>query len=84
MMCSEIEPWRKILKKISFMMGGRIVPGDVIVIRYEGSRDEHGKGEMHMLTSLLVCTGLWKNVAVITDGRFSGSTRVPSHWLCFS
>jgi len=57
------------------IMGGKIEPGDVIVIRYEGPRGGPGMREMLTPTSLLAGMGLDKGVALITDGRFSGGTR---------
>ncbi|HEX2035902.1 MAG TPA: dihydroxy-acid dehydratase [Chloroflexota bacterium] len=55
--------------------GGRINPGDVIVIRYEGPRGGPGMREMLGVTSAVVGVGLGEQVALITDGRFSGATR---------
>lgn len=55
----------------------KIKPGDVMVIRYEGPKGGPGMREMHMTTSLLVGRGMDESVALITDGRFSGSTRGP-------
>ena len=57
--------------------GGQINAGDVIVIRYEGPKGGPGMREMHMVTSLLVGRGMDESVALVTDGRFSGSTRGP-------
>ena len=57
--------------------GGCIQKGDVIVIRYEGPKGGPGMREMHMVTSLLVGRGMDEDCALITDGRFSGSTRGP-------
>jgi len=57
---------------------GGIQPGDVIVVRYEGPRGGPGMREMHMITSVLVGMGLDASVALVTDGRFSGSTRGPA------
>jgi len=54
---------------------GRIVPGDVIVIRYEGPRGGPGMREMLGVTGALVGAGLGETVALMTDGRFSGGTR---------
>ena len=59
------------------LLGGEVQCGDVIVIRYEGPRGGPGMREMHMVTSLLVGMGLDESVALVTDGRFSGSTRGP-------
>lgn len=53
----------------------KIVPGDIIVIRYEGPKGGPGMREMLAPTSLLVGKGLGKTCALITDGRFSGGTR---------
>ncbi|HSV91547.1 MAG TPA: dihydroxy-acid dehydratase, partial [Desulfobacterales bacterium] len=59
------------------VVGDRIKPGEVIVVRYEGPKGGPGMREMHMTTSLLVGRGMDESVALITDGRFSGSTRGP-------
>lgn len=53
----------------------KIVPGDVVVIRYEGPKGGPGMREMLAPTSSIVGKGLGKEVALITDGRFSGGTR---------
>ncbi len=55
----------------------QIKGGDVIVIRYEGPKGGPGMREMHMTTSLLVGRGMDESCALVTDGRFSGSTRGP-------
>ena len=52
-------------------------PGSVIVIRYEGPTGGPGMREMQMITAILVGSGLSENTALVTDGRFSGSTRGP-------
>jgi dihydroxy-acid dehydratase len=57
------------------IMGGKIRPGDVIVIRYEGPRGGPGMKEMLAPTAALAGMGLDDKVALITDGRFSGATR---------
>ncbi len=57
------------------VMGGKIRKGDVIVIAYEGPRGGPGMREMLTPTSVLAGMGLDKEVALITDGRFSGATR---------
>ena len=57
------------------IMDGKIKPGDVLVIRYEGPRGGPGMREMLTPTSLLSGIGMDKEVALITDGRFSGATR---------
>jgi dihydroxy-acid dehydratase len=54
-----------------------IVPGDVVVIRYEGPMGGPGMPEMLSPTSLIAGMGLADSVALITDGRFSGATRGP-------
>ena len=54
---------------------GRIRPGDVVVIRYEGPRGGPGMREMLNPTSAIMGQGLGSSVALITDGRFSGATR---------
>jgi dihydroxy-acid dehydratase len=55
--------------------GGRIQPGDVIVIRYEGPQGSPGMPEMLAVTAAVAGAGLGKDVALITDGRFSGATK---------
>ncbi len=60
---------------VAAIMGGRITPGDVIIIRYEGPRGGPGMREMLTPTSLLSGMGMDDKVALITDGRFSGATR---------
>ena len=57
------------------IMNGRIVKGDVVVVRYEGPKGGPGMREMLSPTSALAGAGLDKDVALITDGRFSGGTR---------
>ena len=59
------------------LMGGKIVAGDVVVIRYEGPKGGHGMREMLAPTATLMGMGLGDSVALITDGRFSGGTRGP-------
>jgi dihydroxy-acid dehydratase len=54
---------------------GRIKPGDVVVIRYEGPKGGPGMREMLGVTAALVGNGLGDTVALLTDGRFSGATR---------
>jgi dihydroxy-acid dehydratase len=53
---------------------GKIVPGDVVVIRYEGPRGGPGMREMLGVTGAIVGAGLSDSVALVTDGRFSGAT----------
>jgi dihydroxy-acid dehydratase len=57
------------------IVGGRVRPGDVVVIRYEGPRGGPGMQEMLAPTSALMGMGLGDSVALVTDGRFSGGTR---------
>jgi len=57
------------------ILAGGIMPGDVLVIRYEGPKGGPGMREMLTPTSLLSGMGMDKEVALITDGRFSGATR---------
>jgi dihydroxy-acid dehydratase len=57
------------------IMGGKIRKGDVVVIRYEGPKGGPGMREMLMPTSGIAGMGLDADVALITDGRFSGGTR---------
>ncbi|SHK19466.1 dihydroxy-acid dehydratase [Desulforamulus aeronauticus] len=60
---------------IEAIMGGRIKSGDVVVIRYEGPKGGPGMREMLGPTSVLAGMGLDKEVALLTDGRFSGASR---------
>ena len=60
---------------ISVIYAGGICPGDVVVIRYEGPAGGPGMREMLSPTSAIAGMGLDKEVALITDGRFSGATR---------
>ena len=60
---------------IEAIFGGRIRSGDVVVIRYEGPKGGPGMREMLSPTSAIAGMGLDKEVALITDGRFSGATR---------
>ena len=60
---------------IAAIKGGKIVPGDVVVIRYEGPKGGPGMREMLNPTSAIVGMGLGSSVALITDGRFSGASR---------
>ena len=60
---------------IAAIYGGKIVAGDVVVIRYEGPAGGPGMREMLSPTSAIAGMGLDKQVALITDGRFSGATR---------
>ena len=60
---------------IEAILGGRIVDGDVVVIRYEGPKGGPGMREMLNPTSAIAGRGLGSTVALITDGRFSGASR---------
>lgn len=62
-------------ESIAAIIGGKIVSGDVIVIRYEGPKGGPGMREMLNPTSAIAGMGLDTSVALITDGRFSGATR---------
>ncbi len=60
---------------VEAIKGGKIVPGDVVVIRYEGPKGGPGMREMLNPTSAIAGMGLDSTVALITDGRFSGASR---------
>ena len=60
---------------ISGIINGKVVAGNVVVIRYEGPRGGPGMQEMLSPTSLIMGMGLGDSVALLTDGRFSGATR---------
>ncbi len=60
---------------VEAVLEGKIVPGDVIVIRFEGPKGGPGMREMLAPTSAVAGMGLDREVALITDGRFSGATR---------
>ncbi|MBP1610123.1 MAG: dihydroxyacid dehydratase, partial [Acidobacteria bacterium] len=62
---------------IEALLSGKVKEGDVMVIRYEGPKGGPGMREMVMATWLLVDMGLDKSVAIITDGRFSGTSGGP-------
>jgi dihydroxy-acid dehydratase len=57
------------------ILAGKVKPGDVVVIRYEGPKGGPGMQEMLAPTSNIVGMGLGSSVALVTDGRFSGATR---------
>lgn len=59
------------------LLSGRVRPGDVLVIKYEGPKGGPGMREMSIPAALLVGMGLGDSVAMITDGRYSGATRGP-------
>ena len=60
---------------VKAILGGRIKPGDVIVIRHEGPKGGPGMREMLAPTAAIAGVGLLESVALVTDGRFSGGTR---------
>ncbi|WP_288527548.1 dihydroxy-acid dehydratase [uncultured Eubacterium sp.] len=60
---------------IAAITGGKVVAGDVVVIRYEGPKGGPGMREMLSPTSAIIGMGLGSKVALLTDGRFSGATR---------
>ncbi|MEN6319581.1 MAG: dihydroxy-acid dehydratase [Syntrophaceae bacterium] len=60
---------------ITAILGGKIKPGDIVVIRYEGPKGGPGMREMLGPTSAIAGMGLDTTVALLTDGRFSGGTR---------
>ena len=60
---------------LSGILNREVVPGDVVVIRYEGPKGGPGMPEMLSPTSAIMGMGLGKKVALVTDGRFSGGTR---------
>ena len=62
---------------IDALSAGKIHSGEVIVLKYEGPKGGPGMHEMFMVTALLVGRGMDESTALITDGRFSGSTRGP-------
>ena len=59
------------------VLANQIKPGEVVVIRYEGPKGGPGMREMLSVTASIVGMGLSDSVALVTDGRFSGSTRGP-------
>jgi dihydroxy-acid dehydratase len=63
---------------VAAILGGRIVTGDVVVIRYEGPKGGPGMREMLTPTSAISGMGLSTSVALLTDGRFSGATKGPA------
>lgn len=62
-------------RALEHVLGGRLSAGQVIVLRYEGPAGGPGMREMLALTGAIVGTGLGAEVALVTDGRFSGATR---------
>ncbi len=63
---------------VEAIFNGTVVKGDVVVIRYEGPRGGPGMREMLGATAAVMGMGLGKEVAIVTDGRFSGATRGPA------
>ncbi len=60
---------------MAYLMAGKVVPKDVLVIRYEGPRGGPGMRESLALTAAVAGCGLGDKIAIVTDGRFSGGTR---------
>jgi dihydroxy-acid dehydratase len=60
---------------VAALRAGRVTPGDVVVIRYEGPRGGPGMPEMHVPATLLSGQALGRAVSLVTDGRFSGASR---------
>ncbi|WP_186564399.1 dihydroxy-acid dehydratase [Lawsonibacter celer] len=60
---------------VDAILTGKILPGDVVIVRYEGPKGGPGMREMLTPTAAICGAGLDKTVALITDGRFSGATR---------
>ncbi len=60
---------------VEAVLTGKIEPGSVVIIRYEGPRGGPGMREMLQITAAIVGQGLGESVALVTDGRFSGATR---------
>jgi dihydroxy-acid dehydratase len=60
---------------VAAVRDGRIAPGDILVVRYEGPAGGPGMREMLSVTASVVGAGLGESVALVTDGRFSGATR---------
>ena len=59
------------------LMADVVKPGDVVVVRFEGPKGGPGMREMHQITAIMVGMGLDEHCGLVTDGRFSGSTRGP-------
>lgn len=59
------------------ILGGKVTPGDAVIIRYEGPRGGPGMREMLSPTATIMGMGLGESIVLITDGRFSGGTRGP-------
>ena len=61
----------------SFLLNKKVLPGSVLVVRYEGPKGGPGMRELSIPAAMLVGMGLHTSVALVTDGRFSGATRGP-------
>jgi len=60
---------------MQYLMAGKVVPQDVLIVRYEGPRGGPGMRESLALTAAVAGCGLGDRIAIATDGRFSGGTR---------
>ena len=60
---------------MTYLLDGKVVPGDVLVVRYEGPKGGPGMRESLALTAAVAGCGLGDKIAILTDGRFSGGTR---------
>jgi len=60
---------------MAYLMAGKVVPNDVLIIRYEGPKGGPGMRESLALTAAVAGCGLGDKIAIVTDGRFSGGTR---------
>jgi dihydroxy-acid dehydratase len=60
---------------MAYLMAGKVVPGDVLIIRNEGPKGGPGMRESLALTAAVAGCGLGDQIAIVTDGRFSGGTR---------
>jgi dihydroxy-acid dehydratase len=69
---------------VAALRSGAIVPGEVLVLRYEGPAGGPGMRELLAVTSAVVGQGLGESVTLITDGRFSGVTRGADVWACLT
>ncbi len=62
---------------VEAIRAGKVMPGDIIVLRYEGPKGSPGMAEVMLCTDTLVSVGMHESVSLITDGRFSGFNRGP-------
>ncbi len=60
---------------MEYLLAGKVVPGDILVVRYEGPKGGPGMRESLALTAAVAGCGLGDKIAILTDGRFSGGTR---------